>query len=107
MIRRPPRSTLFPYTTLFRSVNDATRLAERIQKNLTVPFTLREHEVFATASIGIAMGAAGDEQPQDILRDADLAMYHAKSRGRAGWKGVGRGRRAHGVALLRVGAGRG
>src|SRR2546422_5688377 len=75
MIRRPPRSTLFPYTTLFRSVNDATRLAERIQKNLTVPFTLREHEVFATASIGIAMGAAGDEQPQDILRDADLAMY--------------------------------
>src|SRR2546426_338879 len=83
-------------------VNDATRLAERIQKNLTVPFTLHEHEVFATASIGIAMGAAGYEQPQDILRDADLAMYHAKSRGRAGWKRVDRGMRADAVALLRL-----
>jgi len=83
-------------------VNDATRLAERIQKNLTVPFTLREHEVFATASIGIAMGAAGYEQPQDILRDADLAMYHAKSRGRAGWKRFDRGMRADAVALLRL-----
>ena len=83
-------------------VNDATRLAERIQKNLTVPFTLHEHEVFATASIGIAMGAVGYEQPQDILRDADLAMYHAKSRGRAGWKRFDRSMRADAVALLRL-----
>jgi diguanylate cyclase (GGDEF)-like protein/PAS domain S-box-containing protein len=83
-------------------VNDATHLAERIQKNLTVPFTLHEHEVFATASIGIAMGAVGYEQPQDILRDADLAMYHAKSRGRAAWKRFDRGMRADAVALLRL-----
>src|SRR5437879_12515023 len=48
------------------------------------------------------MGAVGYEQPQDILRDADLAMYHAKSRGRAGWKRFDRGMRADAVALLRL-----
>jgi len=83
-------------------VNDATRLADRIQKNLTVPFTLHEHEVFASASIGIAMGAVGYEHAQDILRDADMAMYRAKSRGRAGWKRFDRDMRADAVALLQL-----
>jgi EAL domain-containing protein (putative c-di-GMP-specific phosphodiesterase class I) len=40
-------------------------------------------EVFTTASIGIAFGVADYESPDDIMRDADTAMYHAKSRGKA------------------------
>jgi diguanylate cyclase (GGDEF)-like protein/PAS domain S-box-containing protein len=62
---------------------DAVRTAERIQENLRVPFRVGEHEIFATASIGIALSATGYERSQDVLRDADIAMYRAKSRGRA------------------------
>jgi diguanylate cyclase (GGDEF)-like protein/PAS domain S-box-containing protein len=62
---------------------DAVRTAERIQEDLRVPFRVGEHEIFTTASIGIALSATGYERPQDMIRDADIAMYRAKSRGRA------------------------
>jgi diguanylate cyclase (GGDEF)-like protein/PAS domain S-box-containing protein len=61
----------------------ATRVAERIQFQLTKPFLLEGHEVFATASTGIALSGPGHHQPEDLLRDADLAMYRAKSLGKA------------------------
>ena len=61
---------------------DAVRMAERIQDELRVPFRVGENEIFTTASIGIALSATGYERPQDVLRDADIAMYRAKSRGR-------------------------
>lgn len=64
-------------------ISDATRVAERIQKGLVMPFNLSGHEVFTTASIGIALSATGYARPQDILRDADTAMYRAKALGRA------------------------
>jgi diguanylate cyclase (GGDEF)-like protein/PAS domain S-box-containing protein len=61
---------------------DAVRAAERIQEELRLPFRVGEHEIFTTASIGIALSATGYERPHDVLRDADIAMYRAKSRGR-------------------------
>jgi diguanylate cyclase (GGDEF)-like protein len=61
---------------------DAVRMAERIQDELRVPFRVGENEIFSTASIGIALSATGYERPHDVLRDADIAMYRAKSRGR-------------------------
>jgi len=61
---------------------DAARTAERIQEELRLPFRIGEHEIFTTASIGIALSATGYERPHDVLRDADIAMYRAKSRGR-------------------------
>ncbi|MGH9419790.1 MAG: putative bifunctional diguanylate cyclase/phosphodiesterase, partial [Thermoanaerobaculia bacterium] len=61
---------------------DAVRTAERIQDELHVPFRVGEHEIFTTASIGIALSVTGYERPHDVLRDADIAMYRAKSRGR-------------------------
>jgi diguanylate cyclase (GGDEF)-like protein len=61
---------------------DAVRMAERIQDKLRVPFRVGDHEIFTTASIGIALSATGYERPHDVLRDADIAMYRAKSRGR-------------------------
>ena len=61
---------------------DAARTAERIQEELRLPFHIGEHEIFTTASIGIALSATGYERPHDVLRDADIAMYRAKSRGR-------------------------
>lgn len=60
--------------------NEAIEVAERIQEALKLPFDLNGHVVSSTASIGI-VPSAGYEKPEFILRDADTAMYHAKSRG--------------------------
>ena len=50
---------------------------------LAAPINLGGHEVFATSSIGIAVHTPEYERPEDLLRDADTAMYRAKSSGRA------------------------
>jgi diguanylate cyclase (GGDEF)-like protein/PAS domain S-box-containing protein len=65
-----------------RSVVDATRIAERIQFVLTAPFQVAEREVFTSASIGIAVATSLYATAQDVLRDADTAMYRAKALGK-------------------------
>ncbi|HEX8558044.1 MAG TPA: EAL domain-containing protein [Pyrinomonadaceae bacterium] len=62
---------------------DAVRVAKRVQQELTSPFSLGGHEVFTTASIGIALSKTGYEHPEGVLRDADTAMYRAKENGKA------------------------
>ena len=64
-------------------VSDATHAAKRIQKELTLPFNLGGQEIFTTISIGIALSTIGYNQPEELLRDADTAMYRAKSLGKA------------------------
>ncbi|MDX2097697.1 MAG: EAL domain-containing protein [Leptolyngbyaceae cyanobacterium bins.59] len=66
-----------------QSISDATQIADRISQLLAVPFNLEGHEVFTSASIGIALSASGYVNPDDLLRDADTAMYRAKERGKA------------------------
>jgi diguanylate cyclase (GGDEF)-like protein/PAS domain S-box-containing protein len=66
-----------------RDAADAEQIAARIHDRLTQPINLRGHEIFLTASIGIAVGSADYEKPEDLLRDADTAMYRAKSMGPA------------------------
>ncbi|HMJ25775.1 MAG TPA: EAL domain-containing protein [Pyrinomonadaceae bacterium] len=61
--------------------NEAIYIADRIQRELAQPFELDGRTVFASASIGIAPSSIGYERPEDILRDADTAMYYAKSLG--------------------------
>jgi diguanylate cyclase (GGDEF)-like protein/PAS domain S-box-containing protein len=61
----------------------ANAIAFRIQESLREPFSIGGREVFTSASIGIAFGPAHYTNPDDIMRDADTAMYHAKSRGKA------------------------
>jgi diguanylate cyclase (GGDEF)-like protein/PAS domain S-box-containing protein len=63
--------------------SDATRVAERIHQELKAPFILEGHEVYTSASIGIAFSATGYRDPDHILRDADTAMYRAKAKGKA------------------------
>jgi diguanylate cyclase (GGDEF)-like protein/PAS domain S-box-containing protein len=63
--------------------NDAAHVAARIQKALATPFNLGGHEVYTSASIGIALSSTGYDRAEDLLRDADTAMYRAKSGGRA------------------------
>ncbi|TAM88120.1 MAG: EAL domain-containing protein [Candidimonas sp.] len=66
-----------------RYASDAMRVAERIQWALAEPFTLADQKVYVSASIGIALSTTGYDTAQDILRDADIAMYRAKANGRA------------------------
>jgi diguanylate cyclase (GGDEF)-like protein/PAS domain S-box-containing protein len=65
-----------------RDGKEASLVAERIQRELKRPFELGSQEVFATASIGIALSGATDQPPEEFLRDADTAMYRAKALGR-------------------------
>src|SRR5207302_2626357 len=60
----------------------ARQLAERLTSALKPPFNLGDREVFATASMGIAVGRGSAATPESLLRDADAAMYKAKERGR-------------------------
>ncbi|MEH2324897.1 MAG: EAL domain-containing protein [Nostoc sp.] len=66
-----------------RDVLEVVAVVERIQNNLARTVVLDGHEVSTTASIGIALSIKGCEQPEDYLRDADIAMYRAKAQGRA------------------------
>jgi diguanylate cyclase (GGDEF)-like protein/PAS domain S-box-containing protein len=68
-----------------KEVSDAKRIAERINSILTEPFQLMHHELYIGITIGIAISNQEYTQPEEILRDADTAMYHAKLRGRSSY----------------------
>lgn len=63
--------------------DDAARIAERLQKELAQPLKLRGHQLYTTASIGIVVNPDSYTRPEDLLRDADTAMYQAKEDGKA------------------------
>ena len=66
-----------------KDLNAAVRVANWIQKELTTPLRISDHEILITASIGIVLSTIGYNQPEHVLRDADIAMYYAKSKGKA------------------------
>jgi diguanylate cyclase (GGDEF)-like protein len=73
------------FTILLDEIHDvgrAEQVSERIHKSLEAPFGVGGQEVYVTVSIGIAVSASGLERSEDLLRDADTAMYRAKSLGR-------------------------
>jgi diguanylate cyclase (GGDEF)-like protein/PAS domain S-box-containing protein len=67
-------------------LTDAVEIAERIQTELASPFSLEGHEIFSGASIGIALSSGTYERPEQILRDADIAMYQAKAKGNSSYE---------------------
>ncbi|MEE9130348.1 MAG: EAL domain-containing protein [Phycisphaerales bacterium] len=66
-----------------KNVADATLVAERIQKSLEAPHKIGSYAVTSTARIGIVTSDLGYDSADDMLRDADTAMYRAKGAGRA------------------------
>ena len=84
------------------SPSEATQVAERIQTELAQPFSFSGHEMFASASIGIALSATGYEQPEDILRDADVAMYRAKALGKSRYEMFDTSMHAQAVTRLQL-----
>lgn len=85
-----------------KDINDAVRVAERTHKALELPFDLNGQEVFTSTSIGIALSDTGYDRPEDTLRDADTAMYRAKSQGRSRHEVFDRIMYEQAVALLQV-----
>ncbi|HKS27576.1 MAG TPA: EAL domain-containing protein [Pyrinomonadaceae bacterium] len=93
------------FTILLEDVEDvceAIMVAERVERELASPFNLAGHEVFTSVSIGIASSDIGYERPDDILRDADTAMYRAKSLGKARHEVFDRTMHAHAMNLLKL-----
>jgi len=84
------------------STTDATRVAERIAAELSEPFIINNQELFPTASIGIAMYHSGYNTPEEILRDADTAMYSAKAIGKGRYEIFDSNMRANAVARLQL-----
>lgn len=70
-------------TADLESPNDATRVANRMLRELSIPYHVEGHEVYTSASIGITISSTGYGRAEDMLRDADTAMYRAKSLGKA------------------------
>jgi diguanylate cyclase (GGDEF)-like protein/PAS domain S-box-containing protein len=85
-----------------RSPTEATRVAERIQKDVSASCAVAETEVFSTVSIGIALSSTGYQCPEDMLRDADTAMYRAKANGKARYEVFDATMHDHAVNLLQT-----
>jgi diguanylate cyclase (GGDEF)-like protein/PAS domain S-box-containing protein len=85
-----------------RDPSDATLIAERLMNALAAPFSLNGQKIFTSMSIGIALSSIGYDNPEDILRDADTAMYRAKSLGKARYAVFDLDMRASVIARLQL-----
>ncbi len=93
------------FAILLENINDvscATLIAQRIYKELILPFNLCGQEVFVGTSIGIAIGTADYERPEDLLRDADIAMYRSKELGKADYQVFNRAMHSRTMARLQL-----
>jgi diguanylate cyclase (GGDEF)-like protein len=93
------------FTVLLEDIGDGSDVpvvADRIQKELSAPFSLTGREVFTTVSIGIALSSEAYELPEDVLRDADTAMYRAKSLGKARYEMFDTGMHSEAIKLLQL-----
>ncbi|HKY28662.1 MAG TPA: bifunctional diguanylate cyclase/phosphodiesterase [Pyrinomonadaceae bacterium] len=82
--------------------SDARRVAEEVQQTISAPFKLTNHEVVTSASIGVALSSANYTEAEDIIRDADTAMYRAKDGGKACYEIFHTAMHTRAVTLLRL-----
>lgn len=82
--------------------NGANVVAERIIAQATLPFILNDHEVYSAVSIGIAPGNSDYDRPENVLRDADIALYRAKALGRGRWVVFDPSMHTHAIARLQT-----
>jgi diguanylate cyclase (GGDEF)-like protein/PAS domain S-box-containing protein len=93
------------FAILIHRVEDASgaiHVADRIQEVLSMNFSIDGHDVLVTASIGIAHSSTGYTNPEELLRDADIAMYRAKAEGKARYEVFDRDMHHSAVALLKL-----
>ena len=85
-----------------KDADDACRVADRICETLQTPFQMSGHEVVASVSMGIATSVSGYDNADDILRDADTALYRAKEQGKKRVEVFNQDMRARAVARLQL-----
>ena len=85
-----------------KDINEAICVADRIQKQLRIPFKLNDYELFTEVSIGIIFSNIGYEKPEDVLRDADIAMYHAKAKGKGRYEVFDRAMQTNAMGRLHL-----
>ena len=93
------------FAVLLDGVDEAaapTHVAERIQERLRSPFAIQGHNVFTSVSIGITFGGGDIQRAEDLLRDADTAMYRAKELGPARYQIFDEHMHAHALSLLQL-----
>ena len=93
------------FAILLDDIRDSSRasmVADRILRELGRLFLLDKLEVYTTGSIGIALSSSGYKAPENVLRDADTAMYRAKTRGKAQYAIFDREMHALAVAVLKM-----
>ena len=93
------------FVVLLEEVTDAEeakQVAERLRRELEAPFWLKDREIYSTASIGIVACPNGYRKPEELLRDADTAMYRAKESGKARHEVFSAEMRTRAVSLLRL-----
>lgn len=83
-------------------INEATNIASRLHQKINSPIVLDGHEIFITASTGIALSSSEYLEPTNLLRDADTAMYRAKELGRARHEVFNSSMHAHALRQLQL-----
>ncbi|MDX2273179.1 MAG: EAL domain-containing protein [Cyanobacteriota bacterium] len=81
---------------------EALKIAEQIQATLRTPLVIDRQDVFVTASIGIALSNPTYDKPEDLLRDADIAVHRAKVQGRNCYEIFNPDMHSEAVALLQI-----
>ena len=82
--------------------SDAIHVAEKVLQTISAPFKLTNHEAITTASIGVALSSPNYKEAEDIIRDADTAMYRAKEGGKARYEIFDTAMHTRAVTLLRL-----
>jgi diguanylate cyclase (GGDEF)-like protein len=81
---------------------DSAVVAERVQRALTAPLNIGGYEHVSSASIGVALSTGANEQPEYLLRSADIAMYRAKNGGRGRYEMFDRAMHAEALTRLQI-----
>jgi diguanylate cyclase (GGDEF)-like protein len=82
--------------------NSASTIIEKLQEAIKLPFSLHGHELYITASIGVVLSVANYVHPEEVLRDADIAMYQAKAHGKARFETFDIKMRSHAFSRLEM-----
>ena len=69
-----------------QNIHDVNRTVERIRRQLQMPLQLDDREVYTAVTVGVAVGSATTASPEELLRDADIALYRAKAEGTGQYK---------------------
>ena len=82
--------------------NDISKIVGRFQTDIAMPFDLGGRQVYVTASIGVALSISGYQNPEDMLRDADTAMYRAKAKGSSQYQVFDQSMHEHALKQLQL-----